>query len=117
IGALLGATVLDGLGKLKSLPEPALAFRSAKVDIPLRQYTPEQIARAPADMAKIGTKQLKFLEQVETYSIMARQLLPGDTLPMEVQVFRLDRTTAIVTLPGEIFVELGLAIKRASPFR
>jgi hypothetical protein len=24
---------------------------------------------------------------------------------------------AIVTLPGEIFVELGLAIKKASPFR
>jgi hypothetical protein len=108
--------VLEGLKKLKPLAEPALAVRSAKVAVPLRQYTPEQSARAPGDMAKIGTKQLKFLEQVETYSIMARQLLPGDTLPMEVQVFRLDRDTVVVTLPGEIFVELGLAIKKASPF-
>jgi neutral ceramidase len=36
---------------------------------------------------------------------------------MEVQVFRLDADTAIVCLPCEIFVELGLAIKRASPFK
>jgi len=35
---------------------------------------------------------------------------------VEVQVFRLDRDTALVGLPGEIFCDLGLAIKRASPF-
>jgi hypothetical protein len=44
-------------------------------------------------------------------------MLPGDTLPMEVQVFRLSDDVAVVGLPGEIFVELGLAIKKASPFR
>ena len=36
---------------------------------------------------------------------------------MEVQVIRLDAETAIVCLPCEIFVELGLAIKKASPFK
>ena len=41
----------------------------------------------------------------------------GATRSMEVQVFRLDAETAIVCLPCEIFVELGLAIKKASPFR
>ena len=41
----------------------------------------------------------------------------GPMLPMELQVFRLDDNTAIVGLPGEVFVELGLAIKQASPFR
>jgi neutral ceramidase len=30
---------------------------------------------------------------------------------------RLAPEVAVVTLPGEVFVELGLAIKRASPFR
>ena len=40
----------------------------------------------------------------------------AQTLPLEVQVIRLGRETAIVTLPGEVFVELGLAIKSASPF-
>jgi hypothetical protein len=41
----------------------------------------------------------------------------ADKLPLEVQVFRLGPDTAIVTLPGEVFVELGLAIKAASPFK
>src|SRR5204863_6732641 len=41
----------------------------------------------------------------------------GPTCPMEVQVFRLDSDSAIVCLPCEIFVELGLAIKQASPFK
>ena len=36
---------------------------------------------------------------------------------MEVQVFRLDADTALVCLPCEIFVDLGLAIKKASPFK
>ena len=30
---------------------------------------------------------------------------------------RLDRDTALVTLPHEVFVELGMAIKSGSPFR
>jgi hypothetical protein len=34
-----------------------------------------------------------------------------------VQVITLGDEVAWVSLPGEIFVELGLAIKRASPFR
>jgi hypothetical protein len=34
-----------------------------------------------------------------------------------VEVFRVDAQTAIVGLPGEIFSELGLAIKKASPFK
>lgn len=36
--------------------------------------------------------------------------------PLEVQAFRLSREVAIVTLPGEVFAEFGLALKRASPF-
>src|SRR5205814_6960920 len=41
----------------------------------------------------------------------------GSNWPLEVQVIRLDAETAIVCLPCEIFVELGLAIKKASPFK
>jgi hypothetical protein len=34
-----------------------------------------------------------------------------------VHAFKLDRNTAIVILPSEIFVDLGLKIKAASPFK
>ena len=40
----------------------------------------------------------------------------GETIPLEVQVFRISRDVAMVGLPGEVFVDIGLAIKRASPF-
>jgi len=41
---------------------------------------------------------------------------PGRTIPLEVQVFRLSRDVAVVGLPGEVFADLGIAIKQASPF-
>ena len=41
----------------------------------------------------------------------------GDAIPVEVNVITLGHDVAIVCLPGEVFVELGLAIKRGSPFR
>jgi neutral ceramidase len=41
----------------------------------------------------------------------------GDHLPVEVQAIGLSDEVGIVCLPGEIFVELGLAIKQASPFK
>ena len=41
----------------------------------------------------------------------------GGKLPQEIQAIRLDRDTALVTLPHEVFVELGMAIKSSSPFR
>jgi hypothetical protein len=41
----------------------------------------------------------------------------GDSLPVDVHAICLGKDVAIVCLPGEVFVDLGLAIKRGSPFR
>ncbi len=116
IGATLGDTVRAALPSLRRMRSPRLAVRRAIVQAPLQKYDAEAIAQARKDMAKIGTRELPFLKQVETYKIVSLQMLPGETLPMEVQAFRFSDDVAIVGLPGEIFVELGLAIKKASPF-
>ncbi|HEX5499184.1 MAG TPA: hypothetical protein VFX03_08160, partial [Thermomicrobiales bacterium] len=116
IGVELAKTAAAALPGLKPIANPALAVRSVRVETPLQRYSPEQTAAAQANLAKVGTRELSFLEQVETCKIAAIQLRGVDILPLEVQVFRLDGETAIVALPGEVFVELGLAIKRASPF-
>jgi hypothetical protein len=68
-------------------------------------------------MRRIGTRELPFLEAVKACTIMDLQRIGGQMLPIEVQAIRLDRNTAIVTLPGEVFVDLGRAIKAASPFK
>ena len=116
IGTRLAGIVLSALPKLNPVT-PSLAVRSTTFRFPLQQFTPAQIADARAKMPLVGGKQLPFLKQVEVAKITDVQLRGGRDYPLEVQVFRLGADTAVVGLPGEIFVELGLAIKKASPFR
>jgi neutral ceramidase len=115
IGMTLADTVIARAGQLK-FTEPALAARSVIVRVPLQKFSPGKIAWAREYINKVGTRQLSFLEQVEAYKILAVEMRGGDTIPLEVQVFRLSSDVAVVGLPGEVFVDLGLAIKRASPF-
>jgi|SRR5579863_44463 len=116
IGAALAETVSSAIPELKPLAAPKLAIRSATVDIPIQQYSPAEIAQAKLDIFKVGTSQLSFLDQVKATKIMNLQLRSPASLPIEVQVFRLGADLAIVGLPGEVFVDLGLAIKHGSPF-
>jgi hypothetical protein len=118
IGEALAETVESALAKAES-NEPRLAVRRAVVEAPLQRYVEEELAAARADMFKVGQRKLPFLEEVKACTIVdvALRDTRGDgLLRMEVQALRLDDETAIVCLPGEVFVELGLAIKRASPF-
>lgn len=116
IGTTLGETICSNAESLKSIDEPSLAVRRAIVDVPLQRYGPEKVAWARESIEKVGKRELSFLEQVEAYKILAIEMRQSRTIPLEVQVFRLSRDVAVVGLPGEVFVDLGLAIKQASPF-
>jgi hypothetical protein len=119
LGAMLADTVEQAVTESNGLSvlEPALAVRSVKVDTPLQSYSESEFEQARQNMNLVGTRELSFIEQVEATKIVVLKRWPGGRAALEVQVFRLDRDTAIVTLPAEIFVELGLAIKAASPFK
>jgi hypothetical protein len=114
IGQQLAVSVLSARPR-QPLASPSLAALSARIALPLRDVSAAQVATAHANAAKVGTNEIPFLAQVETVTTLDLSRR-GRVLDAEVQVFRVDRDTAIVLLPGEIFVELGLAIKRASPF-
>ena len=116
IGRTLGETVNAKEGSLETVAEPALAVRSEIVQVPLQRYGREKVAWARESIKKVGSRELSFLKQVEAYKILALQMRRGETIGLEVQVFRLSRDVAVVGLPGEVFVDLGLAIKHASPF-
>jgi sugar phosphate isomerase/epimerase len=116
IGQMLAKTVSASLAGLKAVASPVLAVRRQIVDAPLQRYTPQEIEQAKRDMPKVGTNDLPFLDQVRAFKILDVQSRPGATLPLEVQVVRLSNEVAVVGLPGEVFVDLGLAIKKASPF-
>jgi len=116
IGGTLAKTVKAKTASLRTIAEPSLSVRSGIVEAPLQQFGPEKVAWARENIKKVGTRELSFLKQVEAYKILATEMRGSRTIPLEVQVFRLSRDVAVVGLPGEVFVDLGLAIKRASPF-
>jgi len=116
IGKTLAETVNARAEFLETVTEPALVVRSEIVQVPLQRYGPQKVAWARESIKKVGTRELSFLKQVEAYKILALQMRRSGTIGLEVQVFRLSRDVAVVGLPGEVFVDLGLAIKRASPF-
>ena len=114
IGQQLAVDVLSARPRTP-LATPSLGAASSRIALPLRAVSETQVASARADMSKVGTNTLPFLKQVDivaTLDLASR----GPTLDAEVQVFRLHPDLAMVLLPGEVFAELGLAIKRASPF-
>jgi neutral ceramidase len=116
LGRALGQSVLDAAPKLKEVKKPSFAVRSQTISAPMQTVTPEQLASAKEKMAKLTDSSAGFFLKVE--AVKALDLAEkGPAWPMEVQAFRLDKDTALVGLPCEIFVELGLAIKKASPFK
>ncbi len=114
IGATLAGTV--AAAQSTAIAKPSLAVRRAVVEVPMQKFSAAEVAQAKKDMAKIGTDQMSFLDQVRTYKIVDIQSRSGATIPLEVQVFRLSDEVAVVGLPGEVFVEHGMAIKKTSPF-
>ncbi len=56
---------------------------------------------------------MKLVRSLRVQEVAARG---GKPYRVEVQVIALGKDVAWVSLPGEIFVELGLAIKKRSPF-
>jgi len=118
IGNTLGDTVVATLPKLIAQSQPSLAVRQKQIEVPAQQFTADEVAKAKDRMTKIGTRELTFLEQVECNKIVdVSQRYAGGRVPLEVVAMRLSPDVAIVTLQGEVFVELGLAIKQASPFK
>jgi neutral ceramidase len=115
IGQQLGIAILSARSRLP-LERPALSVAATRLSLPLRRVSEEQAATAKANMVKVGTNDVPFLTQVETVTTLDL-LRRGSTLDAEVQAFRLHPDLAIALLPGEVFVDLGLAIKRGSPFK
>ncbi len=141
IGNAIAQSIEQQLGKLTPLQRTELVVKSRVVQLPLQDATKDEVAHSIEILDAARRKEkLGFLEHVTAYKKMildelrhespyattidhitwglSRSLAGvGETLPVDVTVITLGQDVAIVTLPGEVFVELGLAIKQGSPFR
>ncbi len=115
LGTILAGNVLKAYMDLKPAADVSLRVRSQVLSLPLAPVTEKDVAEARAVIQR-GRK-AKFLEQVQAYKVLDVAARQGKPWEAEVQVVALGRELAWVALPGEVFVELGLSIKAASPFQ
>lgn len=119
IGTVLAAEVLRTLQKMKPVGEGPLQVRHEIVKLPLYELKLGEIEKAREVYERVrknGPEAAEFLETVQAFKVLAVAEYKGKPLEAEVQVITLGDQIAWVALPGEIFVELGLALKAASPF-
>lgn len=142
IGKSLGDTIVSGVASLSPIEAPRLEVRSVIVQVPLQEASQEAVAKSIATMKAVNAGEtVDFYDHVTAHktlmidqmrnrprfakeedTMLARRVTHslsgvGPTIPVEINAICIGRDMAIVSLPGEVFVDLGLAIKRGSPFR
>ncbi|MHB8995369.1 MAG: hypothetical protein ACYC63_08995 [Armatimonadota bacterium] len=113
MGEALAERVLEVVATGEKLAEPILEHRGTVILLPLRHVPEELVQWAEAMQANA---EAPFVERC--YAGMTLELMElqrrEPLAPAEINAFRLG-DFAMVTLPGEIFVEFGLDIKLKSP--
>ena len=117
IGTVLAGEILKTYTRLQPLTDTRVKVSSATVSLqPARlEVGDEERAKALVQRLDAGAP-VKFLDTVFAFKVLDTVVRQGKPLNAEVQVIALGDQIAWVGLPGEIFVELGSAIKQASPF-
>lgn len=121
IGTVLAAAVLKTFERLQPAGSGALQVKREVVNLPVRPLQPGELekGRALIDRALRASQEsdeIPFLDMVNAYRAVSLDEYKGRPIETEVQVISLGDQVAWVGLPGEVFVELGIAIKLASPF-
>jgi hypothetical protein len=117
IGTVLAGEVLKTFSRLEPAGISAVKVRNEIVKLPVSSFTAAEVERAKQVALKFGKPgSPPMLDMVHAMKVLDVAALDGRALEAEVQVVALGNRIAMVGLPGEIFVELGTAIKKASPF-
>ena len=117
IGTILAGEVLKTCARLRPAQTAAPRALAEMVKLELPSVSIQDVEKARKVAIKFGKDGPTFLERVEAYKVLDVAAREGKPLDAEVQAFSLGDDVAFVALPGEVFVELGLTIKKESPFR
>lgn len=117
IGTALAGTVCKTFPRLTPMTGKGLRVRSETVKLPLPPIAEGDVNRAKDTIKRINEPKTPFLDKVKAYQTLDVAARDGKPWEVEVQVVALGDRLAWVSLPGEMFAELGLAIKATSPFK
>lgn len=117
IGTALADVAMQTWPQLAPQKTFAPRARLTTVTLQRRTFSEDDIARAKDVANRMFTETLTTVPMAEAVCILETIAKKDVPLEADVQAIALGDDVAILALPGEIFVELGLAIKKASPFK
>lgn len=117
IGTLIAAAIFRAEKKQHVLTPGSLRVKSITVplEVPFVSKEQEELALDTVRKKEAGP-QPAFMQLVHANRLLDLAPREGKPIMAEVQVITLGREVAWIALPGEVFVELGLALKKRSPF-
>ena len=128
-GEKLAEVVLNEIPNLIRATNSTLGVRSEIIYAPLQDFTDNELRWALKEEREPFYNERPFLQRFRANKIRSLESMRNSgeaipptvgtenwTFPVEVQVIQIGEHAAIVGLPGEVFVELGMAIKESSPF-
>lgn len=117
MGTILAGEVLRTWPKLE-LVQGKLQVRTKSVELDLPRVSEVAVSRAKEAVKTLDDRTRdRFMQLVNAHKVLDVAAQKGRPFEVEVQVVTLGDSLAWVALPGEIFVELGLDLKQASPFK
>ncbi len=117
MGTILAGEVLRTWPKLESI-DGMIQIKRKTVNLDLPAFSDEAVEKAKAIIGSTNDRTRRsFMQLVHAHKVLDVAEREGKPFEVEVQVITLGDSLAWVALPGEIFVELGLDLKQASPFK
>jgi neutral ceramidase len=131
IGKAYAGIIGGMLKKLKKLPVEGISVSSTIIDIPFRTISDAESKNAKAIITRIGNVNSNedltseglatgdglvakfFAEQLIDY----KKVCSGKSRKFNIVSIKFDDKLAFISLPGEPFTEIGLEIKKRSPFK
>jgi hypothetical protein len=119
VGAKLAAEVTKTARRIEPVEGARARCASLKYGLPARQVSAEQLAWAEAIIEQTGGTVQPLADGVgdDFKALLLKQLhaVQDQPIPAEQTAIAID-DTAFLTFPGELYTEIGLKIKAASPF-
>jgi neutral ceramidase len=132
LGHLLADATLAALSNIPTTDALTLGALNMRVDLPLKDYpsieetyktlaeTEEQLASLSANGGPLDqlmrAKTNRLYASITNFYAREAMTLPDGQLPIELQGLRIGET-AFIAIPAEVFVEIGLKLKRLAPHR
>ncbi len=117
LGTVLSGEVIKTYTRMKPLDINNISVIRETINLPLAPISEGDLPKAREIVAKYGKPNAApFLDFVNSFKVIEVYNRHGKPIDAEIQVFALGDEVAIVSLPGEIFTELGTYIRSRSPY-